>query len=646
MEYLLAILIIIILVLVAKLLYDKFKFPTDAPAEALRNKEKSVGEDLSFKEYHDLQNEDKHEVLNYKLKCIKYGLPITVKNVIKYYKRSQDFDKLFNIMLICQSSEFDLPFDNLFKVYDENFDVEEFVEVYIDLTNSGINVPVASYLIHLKKGNKGRQFADALIKSKKSGIDLYSNDIIKHNLIDANIESILFALIRAKKGNVYISEEDRLKLNLSLPQDYMLSYKISKNILFELHAANKNIDRIVNATIRAHESDVQLHLEALDIYTLNDDDFESLVNNLIKAKKAGVYIEQEDLLHQNVSGNAISKLVNATIIARKNSLGVEFSELMDYHLLTGGDVLNLVNALVVARNNNMVDITKEYLTTLTSPKNDLVDLVNALKFIAQFPDFKVTKSDIEGHFKKKGKVIDLIKTVFNSQVQGINLTFGLASEIACSETYNIHQILSMVIDPLVMEVEPAQTIITKEGIQVTPKIYVTWKARIDKVFGGFKEDVIFPRINEALIHEIEKYKNHLEVLENLTLIAKRIFRKIKGIIEIPENATEKEIEEINTQNLKELEIDENSAYEILEITIFDLVIGKDIKTELKLEEEKTIAHIHELHAHANILAAEVNLRQAMIEAYKGGQIPNFNELHKDNIFKERKEEERRGGGEE
>jgi len=635
MEYLLIFSVLIISGAIIYFLYNKFKIPVDKKEDAMQKREKSTGEDLGG-EYKALDDDQKNEILDFKDKCKNYGLNVSVKNIVKYSKRNNDLDRLFNMLLICQSSEYDLNFDNLIKVFDEGLDIEEFVEVYIDLSNSGVNVPIASYLIHLKKGNKGRAFADILIKSKKSNIDLVCNDLIKYGLTDAEGEKILFALIRAKKANIYITDAERLKLNLTIEKDYMLSYRISKNLLFELHRANKNIDRIVNAMIRSHESDVQLNLEALDIYTLNDDDFEALVNNLIKAKRAGVYIEQEDLLHQNVSGNAISKLVNATISARKNDLGIEFSEIMEYHLLTGGDVLNYISALALVKSNKM-DIPKEYFVGMTSPKNDLVDLVNALKFISQFPDAGFTKGDIEGHFKKKGKVIGLIKTVFNAKAEGINLSFGLASEIECSDAHNLHQILAMTVEPLVLEVEPAQTIITKDGIQVTPKIFVTWKARIDKIFGGFKEDVTFPRINEALIHEIENYKNHVEVLENLTNISKKVLKKLKGLIEIPEHATEKEIEEINAKNLKEAEIDENSAYEILEITIYDLIIGKDIKTELKLEEEKTIAHIHELHAHAHMLQAEVDLRQAMIDAYKSGDIPNFNELHKDTLLKDKKE---------
>ncbi len=629
--------ITIILLLVAFSVFIVYKY-SKIPKEKdeIKIKEKSTKETAFSDAYKALTEEKKHEVLDFKLKCAKFGLTASVSNIVAYVTKVNDLDKLFNILLICKTSEFDLSFDNLLKVNNEGFNIDEYVEVSIDLNNSGLAVPVSSYLIHLKKGNSGRKFADILIKSLKSGVDLVCNDIIKHSLKDDEAERILFSLIRAKKANIYLSEEERLKLNLSLSKDYMLSYRISKNILFELHKAGKNVDKIVNVMIRSHESDVELHLQALDIYTLKDDDFEALVNNLIKAKKAGVYIEQEDLLHQNISGNAIGKLVNATIIARKNDLNMEFSELMDYHLLTGGDVLNYINALVVIKKNSL-DLNKDYLVSMTTSSNDLIDLVNSLKFIRDFPDAGFQRAEIEKHFKKKGKVLDLIKTVFNANAGGIKLSFGLASEIECSKELDLIKMLRMTVEPLMIEVEPPQMIITKEGIQVTPRVFVTWKARIDKIFSGFKEDVIFQRINESLIYEIENCKNHLEVLEKLTLISKRILKKIKGQLEIPENCSDKDKETILASNLKEAEIDDNSAYELLEISIFDLKIGKDIKTELKLEEEKTIAHIHELHAHANMIEAEVNLRQAMVEAYVSGEIPNFNELHKDTILREKKD---------
>ncbi len=630
-EIIIYLVIIIAIVATVIIVYYISKTP-----KALRGKERQINENPFIKEYRELENDEQKEaVLNFKLKCQKNDLGnISLKNIIAYYKKVKDFDILFANLLKSKASEFNLNFGDLFKIHEEKFDINEFVEVYIDFANCGLTVPLSNYIIHLQKGCNGRKFADSLIKSKKAGVELDSNDIIKNNLDDLQAEKIVHALIRAKKANIFLTEDERLNLNLTLESDFKESFKITKSKVLELHKAGKDIDIVVNAMIRAHDAGIEIFLDALDIYTLNDKDFEALINNLKKAKKAGIIIDQEDLLHQNISGNDISKLVNAMLIVKKNSLDIEFSELIEYHIMTAGDILKFVSAQVVAKINNL-ELSKQYFIDMTVPNGDLIDLVNSIRIIKKFSQFNIHREDVEKHYKKKGKVFQVIKLTIESQAQGLNLTFDTACEIDASEAYKLEQVIEMALHPLTLEVEPSQTVVTKEGIQITPKIRITWKAKIDAL-GGYKEDVVFSRISDALINEIETYKNHNDVLENLTVIAKNVFNKIKGKIEIPKDAdkiTAKKIEEINKI---EAEIDENSAYDILDLTIYDIEIGKDIKVDIEAELFKIKNHHDELHAQIKMLEAEAELRLAMAEAYKNGEIPNFNEMHKDNMLKEKK----------
>jgi len=623
-----------ILLIIAGVLFGIYIFKTP---KGVRAKERKINENPFIKEYRDLEFDEKKDVvLDFKLKCEKNDLgEISFKNIIDYYKKVGDFDVLYNILLKCKSSDYTLNFAELFKVHDEKYDIFEWIEVYIDFANSGVNVPLSKYLLHLKKGCNGRKLADSLIKSKKAGVEIVAADIINNNLDDTETEKIVHALIRAKKANIFLSEEERLNLNLTLETDYKQSFKITKKKLVELFKAGKDVDVVVNSMIRAHDSGIEIFLDALDIYSLNDKDFEILVNNLKKAKKAGINIDQEDLLHQNISGNDISKLVNAMLIVKKNTLDLEFSELIEYHLLTNGDVLKFVNAQVVAKANGL-ELSKQYFIDMTVPNGDLIDLVNSIKIIRKFEQFKIPKEDVEKHFRKKGKVFDVIKYTIESQAQGLNLTFDMACGIDSSDSYSLVQVIEMALNPFTIDVDPPQTIITKDGIQVTPKLRVTWRAKID-MLSGYREDVIFSRINEALITEVEKFRNHTEVIENLSIIARNVLNKLKGKTEIPANSDKILINYIKEINEIEKEIDSNSAYEILEITIYDLEIGKDIKTDIEAEFFKIKNHHDELHANIKMLEAEAELRLSMADAFRNGEIPNFNELHKDNLLKEKKQ---------
>lgn len=631
LETILIIFSLIIIGIGAYFFYYFYKTP-----KPTRQKERKIDEFLFTKEYIELKKENKHEpILEFKIKCQNHDIDFSIGEIIAAKSENLDFDTLFQILLKCKISDYRLKLDDLLKVHQSGLDKFEYIEIFIDLANSGINLPLSNYIEFAKKGFNARKYANAIIKSKTAEIDVNPNDIIKNNLDDVQAEKFVYALIRAKKANIFISEEDRLNLNLTIESDYRQSFKITKSKLLELHKAGKNIDIIVNAMIRAHESGVNVLPEALDIHNITDKEFETLVNNLIKAHKNGIYIDQEDLLHQNISGNDINKLVMAMLIVKKHNLELEFSELMDYHLLTSGDVLTFVNSIIVA-NNNDLGINKQYLIDMTVHGGDLIDLVNSVKILDKYKQFNIKRKDVEKHFKKKGRVFEVIKYTIHSQAQGLNLSFDLACEYDLIDGYKLIDLIQMALNPLTLDVDPPQTIVTKSGIQVTPKLRITWRAKIELLFTGHKEDVIFSRINEALITEIEQYNDHNDVLNNLTTIAGNVLKRIKGKIEIPKGASKELTKEIKDKNEIEQDIDANSAYDLIDLTIYDVEIGKDIKNDIEEKIHKLKNHHDELHAQIKMLEAEAELKISMAEAYKKGEIPNFNEIHKENIFKEKK----------
>ncbi|MBO7141593.1 MAG: hypothetical protein J6V76_00565, partial [Bacteroidales bacterium] len=71
------------------------------------------------------------------------------------------------------------------------------------------------------------------------------------------------------------------------------------------------------------------------------------------------------------------------------------------------------------------------------------------------------------------------------------------------------------------------------------------------------------------------------------------------------------------------------------VNIYDLEIGKNIKSELELRQAEIDSRKRIIKAEADRAKAEADLRIAMVQQYKDGSKPNFNELHKANLLNEK-----------
>jgi uncharacterized protein YqfA (UPF0365 family) len=143
------------------------------------------------------------------------------------------------------------------------------------------------------------------------------------------------------------------------------------------------------------------------------------------------------------------------------------------------------------------------------------------------------------------------------------------------------------------------------------------------IFAGYDIDILFKRINEAVTMEFESSAGLDDILKTLPQISHNVLWRINE---------EEEKKEIKTGRINEEDLNKVSRYELLDVNIYDLVIGQNVKAELELRQAQIESEIRRLKAEADRAKAEADIRIAMVQQYKDGTKPNFNELHKANLL--------------
>ena len=203
------------------------------------------------------------------------------------------------------------------------------------------------------------------------------------------------------------------------------------------------------------------------------------------------------------------------------------------------------------------------------------------------------------------------------------MNFGIANKILTKTDGTLKEAIEWAQNPRVEEVTPLITCVCKNGVQVTPKINVTVIGDMNQFFWGYKIDILFKRINEAVIFEFESAADHISILNNLPEISHNVLRRINE---------EENKKEIKTTKTTESELNEHSSHKLLDVNIYDVIIGINVKAELELREAQIESEKRRIRAEAERAKAEADLRRAMVEQYEKGIKPNFNELHKANLL--------------
>lgn len=105
---------------------------------------------------------------------------------------------------------------------------------------------------------------------------------------------------------------------------------------------------ILEAKIRAANSDVKIHTYKLESIALAGADVNLIVDAKVKAAQSGVLIDVDFLKTHQLAGGDVQLIVDSMILADQAELDLPIQKLAT-HNLTNGDVHNVVRALIIAK---------------------------------------------------------------------------------------------------------------------------------------------------------------------------------------------------------------------------------------------------------------------------------------------------------
>lgn len=249
-------------------------------------------------------------------------------------------------------------------------------------------------------------------------------------------------------------------------------------------------------------------------------------------------------------------------------------------------------------------------------------IVNAM-ISATKAGLTVDRDALEAHYLAGGSVQNVTSALIAADKANIPLDFKMATAIDLAGR-DVLQAVQMSVNPKVIDTPPV-TAVAKDGIQLIAKARITVRANIKQLVGGAGEDTILARVGEGVVSSIGSAESHKKVLENPDSISKVVLAR---------------------------GLDSGTAFEILSIDIADVDIGKNIGAELQMDQAEADKNIAQAkaeerramavaleqemkakaqEARAKVIEAEVQIPQAMAEAFRAGHLGIMDYYKFDNI---------------
>ncbi|MFT7618804.1 MAG: hypothetical protein ACI97A_002451 [Planctomycetota bacterium] len=230
-----------------------------------------------------------------------------------------------------------------------------------------------------------------------------------------------------------------------------------------------------------------------------------------------------------------------------------------------------------------------------------------------------SRSELETHYLAGGDVPKVVAALIAADRAEIDLTFSQAAAIDLAGR-DILEAVRTSVNPKVIDCPDSTkgtrkiSAVAGDGIELLASARVTVRANLASLVGGATEETIIARVQEGILTTIGSSKSHFTVLENPDMISRQVLGK---------------------------GLDANTAFEILSIDIADIDVGRNIRSQLqidqaeadkrvaqaKAEERKAmaIAEEREMVAHtqenrAKVVLAEAEIPRAIAEAFRAGNL--------------------------
>ena len=539
---------------------------------------------------------------------------------------------------------------------------ENSAKALIKAHQAGLRISLDELEVYFGMNGDVEKTVDILLKARHLGFDITLDDLEKFNVAGGDIENTLINLINAKKAGLKIKLEDLEKYHLlggnieqvvkALIKAHQEGLEISIHNLSDYLSQGGDVDVVVNALIKLHQENIDdITLIELSEFYASGGDVEKLVLDLLKAHQSGIKIKLSTLKSFKAQGGDIGKLINVLLKAHNYELNLDIADLQKLARI-GVDLDKAFTAFKLAKRTN-INITKEELLELQNAGGDMFTYVKAYS-IAKRLNMDIQKEQLESDVVEGRQVLKVIFAMLYAKKEGVELTYNKGIRLD-KDGHDIAEVVQWAINPQIINIEPI-TIISQDAIAIKLNINITVRGIIAQYLRGSKEKVLNDRVNEAAIKEVERFKTHQEVLESLNNISERICRRLTGTIEKDE-FPELDADEIKNSNEKETKLNSGSAFEILDVNIPNVEMGKDAYSDIRkekaeldkivakteAEKRKTTALAKEYEAKTKLIEAEAELQRGMAEAFKKGKL-NTKEYYKKKIFDDDHHESNIGSG--
>lgn len=224
-----------------------------------------------------------------------------------------------------------------------------------------------------------------------------------------------------------------------------------------------------------------------------------------------------------------------------------------------------------------------YMRLRGTPVGKIVDT----SIMAYQSNLPITWQQLEAHYLSGGDIGMVAQALVQAQKAKLPLDFEKACAIDLAGR-DVLQAINMCVNPKVIKT-PLIGAVAKDGIQIKATARITVKADIHKLIGGAGEATIIARVGEGICTTIGSADNHKKVLESPGMISHTV--ESKGL-------------------------DQGSAFEILSIDIADVDVGKNIGSELQIQQanaDKNIAQAKAEQRRAMAIAEEQEMKAKVIE---------------------------------
>lgn len=470
-------------------------------------------------------------------------------------------------------------------------DPQKIIEACIKAKKKGIVVTMSSMEFLVTKDRDLDKYIKALRLAKNSQLDIEVKKLAKHEDDGGDIMEYVEIMRHARNADLLINDENLSKMHL-----FGVNFK----------AYIKSLAKMKHANLHLTDEDLADIIQ----HSLDGDVFDEIVKALIKAQKKDLYIS-------NITYN------NYNEEERLQQLSISLHEMLQLKATQKDvDLNDYVEALSLVKEQN-----------LPVKKTDLKDFILLgkmvtiyVKAIGMLPMYKddpaITAKSLKTHLLRGGNPLFVLLAYNIAKKQGLENPFMLLTLIDLNHPdKNVYAVARKSDNPdievITSETTESKedkayskrvlTIVTKDGVELMPLVVVKTRLKLANVLAGSGKEILFERILEAVTTEFEAMDNHKEILMNRSEVARRVHSRI----------------------LLEENFNSNSAYELLEVSIPKIKVGKDIYAELK-------HHEAELEAHHIKAIAEARLDEALAEAIRKGSV-NTNELLKRHIYQKKQD---------